>query len=141
MTFSNKIPVVDYENFFPEIRKALSGRKNIIWPDKISWFAKSSGTTNDKSKYIPVTEESLRINHFRAGKDMLASYIINNKKTKLFDGLSLALGGSRQITPYEKNNKIFTGDISAVLLRNLPIWAQKLRTPNLEIAMMPEWRF
>ena len=139
VTFSNKIPVVDYENFFPEIRKALSGRKNIIWPDKISWFAKSSGTTNDKSKYIPVTEESLRINHFRAGKDMLASYIINNKNTKLFDGLSLALGGSRQITPYEKNNKIFTGDISAVLLRNLPIWAQKLRTPNLEIAMMPEW--
>ena len=136
--FSKKIPVVDYEDFFPQIRKALSGRENIIWPGKICWFAKSSGTTNDKSKYIPVSEESLRINHFRSGKDLLASYIINNKKTKLFDGLSLALGGSRQITPY-KNNKIFTGDISAVLLRNLPIWAQKLRTPNLEVAMMPEW--
>ena len=74
--FSESVPVVNYEEFYPEIKKVLSGEENVLWPEKIKWFAKSSGTTNDKSKYIPVSEESLRINHFRSGKDLLASYII-----------------------------------------------------------------
>ena len=136
--YKNNIPVVNYEEFFPEIRKVLSGAENIIWPKNFKWFAKSSGTTNDKSKFIPVSEDSLKKNHFRSGKDLLSQYI-NNNTSSVFDGYSVALGGSRQLAPYEKNKKIFVGDISAVLLKNLPFWAQTIRTPKLGIAMMPEW--
>ena len=136
--FKNKIPVVNYEEFFPEIKKVLLGDENIIWPERFRWFAKSSGTTNDKSKFIPVSDESLKNNHLKSGKDLLSQYI-NKNSSNLFDGYSVALGGSRQLAPYEKNKKIFVGDISAVLLKNLPYWAKTIRTPKLGIAMMPEW--
>ena len=137
--FSEQIPVVNYEEFFPEIDKVLHGKKNIIWPGKIRWFAKSSGTTNDKSKFIPVSQKSLDANHFKAGRDLLSVYFSNYKNSNLFDGLGLALGGSKQIAPYAKNNNIFTGDISAILLKTLPFWAKKMRTPNIEVALMPDW--
>ena len=136
--FKNNIPVVNYEDFFPEISKVLSGAENIIWPEKFKWFAKSSGTTNDKSKFIPVSDESLKKNHLSSGKDLLSQYI-NNNSSGIFDGYSVALGGSRQLVPHEKNKNIFVGDISAVLLKNLPFWAQSMRTPSLDVAMMPDW--
>jgi len=136
--FKNNIPVVNYEDFFSEISKVLSGAENIIWPEKFKWFAKSSGTTNDKSKFIPVSDESLKKNHLSSGKDLLSQYI-NNYSSGIFDGYSVALGGSRQLVPHEKNKNIFVGDISAVLLKNLPFWAQSMRTPNLDVAMMPDW--
>tara|TARA_B100002051_G_scaffold260861_1_gene281779 strand:+ start:1135 stop:2646 length:1512 start_codon:yes stop_codon:yes gene_type:complete len=137
--YSAIVPVVDYEDYFKNIKMVLEGKTNIIWPSKIKWFAKSSGTTNDVSKFIPVSEESLNLNHMKAGKDLLSVYLKNNKKSKLFDGLALALGGSKQITPFDKKKQIFTGDISAILLKNLPFWASYLRTPSINIALMPEW--
>ena len=137
--FNNQVPVVNYEEFFPQVEKVLSGDSNIIWPGKIKWFAKSSGTTNDKSKFIPVSSMSLEQNHLKAGRDLLSVYLGNYKKSNLFDGLALALGGSKQLAPYKKNKDVFTGDISAILLKNLPFWAKMLRTPNIDIALMPDW--
>ncbi len=137
--FSAKVPLVEYEDFSVEIKKVLRGEKNVIWPDKINWFAKSSGTTSEKSKFIPVSNISLRKNHYKSGQDLLAQYINNYKKSKLFDGYSLALGGSKQITPYSSKSQIFTGDISAVLLKNLPFWARTYRTPSIDVALNPEW--
>ena len=137
--YSAKVPIVNYEDFFEKIKSVLNGDKNVIWPEEITWFAKSSGTTNDVSKFIPVSKESLDLNHLKAGRDLLSVYLKNNKKSKLFDGLALALGGSKQITPYDDKKKIFTGDISAILLKNLPFWASYLRTPSIDVALMPEW--
>ena len=137
--YSKKVPIVNYEDFFKKIKRVLNGDKNVIWSEEITWFAKSSGTTNDVSKFIPVSKESLDLNHLKAGRDLLSVYLKNNKKSKLFDGLALALGGSKQITPYDDKKKIFTGDISAILLKNLPFWASYLRTPSIDIALMPEW--
>ena len=137
--YSSIVPIVDYEDFFNKIKKTLNGNDNVIWPDKIKWFAKSSGTTNDVSKFIPVSQQSLDLNHMKAGRDLLSVYLKNNPKSKLFDGLALALGGSRQLTPFDKSQQIFIGDISAILLKNLPSWASYLRTPNIDIALMPEW--
>ena len=137
--YSSKVPVVDYEDFFVHIKKILDGEKNTIWPGQIKWLAKSSGTTNDVSKFIPVSQDSLDFNHMKAGRDLLSVYLRNNKKSKLFDGLALALGGSKQITPFDEKKKIFTGDISAILLKNLPAWASYLRTPKMDLALMPEW--
>ena len=138
-SFSAQVPLVEYEDFSVEIKKVLRGEKNVIWPDEINWVAMSSGTTNDKSKFIPVSDVSLKKNHYKSGQDLLAQYISNNKKTNLFDGYSLVLGGSRQVTPYSPNPQIFTGDISAVLLKNLPFWARVFRTPSIEVALNPEW--
>ena len=104
--YSSKVPVVDYEDFFVHIKKILDGEKNTIWPGQIKWFAKSSGTTNDVSKFIPVSQDSLDFNHMKAGRDLLSVYLRNNKKSKLFDGLALALGGSKQITPFDEKKKI-----------------------------------
>ena len=137
--FSTQVPLVEYEDFSVEIKKVLRGEKSVIWPDVIKWFAMSSGTTNDKSKFIPVSDISLSKNHFKSGQDLLAQYVFNNKKSNLFDGYSLVLGGSRQVTPYSPNPQIYTGDISAVLLKNLPVWARAFRTPSIEVALNPEW--
>ncbi len=136
-SFSSKVPAVSYEEFYPILSLILKGEKNVSWPGRIKWFAKSSGTTNDKSKYIPVSSEALKEGHFKAGKDLLSVYLNNYSNSKLFTGKSLAVGGSRQISPLDNN--MFTGDISAVLLKNLPVWAQGQRTPPLDIALMGEW--
>ena len=137
--FSESVPVVNYEEFYPEIKKVLSGEENVLWPEKIKWFAKSSGTTNDKSKFIPVSQMALNQGHYKAGFDMLSIYLDNYNSSNLFDGKSLALGGSKQINPIGNDERLFTGDISAVLLKNLPFWARLFRTPDLDVAMMSEW--
>ena len=131
------MPAVSYEEFYPILSLILKGEQNVSWPGRIKWFAKSSGTTNDKSKYIPVSSEALKEGHYKAGKDLLSVYLNNYSNSKLFTGKSLAIGGSRQISPLDNN--MFTGDISAVLLKNLPVWAQGQRTPPLDIALMGEW--
>jgi len=135
--FASRIPPLAYEEFFPIISKMLQGESNISWPGKIKWFAKSSGTTNDKSKFIPVSYEALNFNHFNAGKDLLAIHLNNHPDSKIFTGKSLAIGGSKQISPLDNN--IFTGDISAVLIKNLPVWARFFRTPSMKIALMSDW--
>ena len=110
--FSNKVPIFSYEQFADKIELARKGEDNIFWSSKIKWFAKSSGTTNAKSKFIPVSDESLEDCHYAAGKDLLCMYLNNNPDSQLFTGKSLRLGGSK--SPYEKNGT-FYGDLSQVV--------------------------
>jgi len=138
-SFAETVPIVSYEELYPQIKKILAGEQNILWPEKIKWVAKSSGTTNDKSKYIPVSQTSLDEGHYKAGADLLSIYLNNYTHSNLFDGKALALGGSKQINPVGRSKRLFTGDISALLLKNLPFWVEFFRTPGLAVAMMPEW--
>ena len=135
-TFKERIPSFTYEEFFPIINKTINGNQNIFWPEKIKWFAQSSGTTNSKSKFIPVSNSSLDNCHFKGGKDMLCLYLNNNENSNMFLGKSLRLGGSRKI--YENNDHYF-GDLSAILIDNLPVWAELISTPNNEISLMDKW--
>ena len=135
-TFSNRVPITTYEDFYPLIKRSIQGEKNIFWSEPIKWFAQSSGTTNSISKYIPVSGETLEKCHFQAGKDALCLYINNNENSNLFSGKSLRLGGSKKL--YEDNNHFF-GDLSAILIDNLPIWAEMVSTPNNEISLMNKW--
>ena len=135
-TFSERIPSFTYEEYFPIINKTINGKQNIFWPEKIRWFAQSSGTTNSKSKFIPVSNSSLDNCHFKWGKDMLCLYLNNNENSNMFLGKSLRLGGSKKI--YENNDHYF-GDLSAILIDNLPVWAELISTPNNEISLMDKW--
>jgi hypothetical protein len=135
--FRQRVPVSDYESLKPYIIRLRQGEQNLLWCSDIKWFAKSSGTTNDKSKFIPVSAEALEECHFKGGKDMLSIYCNNNPETVLFDGKGLAMGGSHQISDF--NNESYYGDLSAIIIQNLPWWAEFLRTPNLAITLMDEW--
>jgi hypothetical protein len=137
--FKERVPIVTYEKLYPYIERIMRGEQNILWPSEIRWFAKSSGTTNARSKFIPVSQEALDNCHYKGGKDMIAIYANNNPDTKLFTGKGLAIGGSHQNNPLNKNANSFYGDISAVIMKNLPFWAQYARTPGLDIALMDEW--
>ena len=135
-TFAERLPIVSYEDIEPIITRARKGEHNIFWPTPIKWFAKSSGTTNAKSKFIPVSAESLEDCHFKAGKDMLSLYINNNEDSKLFRGKSLRLGGSKKL--YQNNNTFF-GDLSAIIIDNMPFWAEMSSTPSNKVSLMEEW--
>lgn len=136
--FKNRVPINTYDDLKPYIDRLRKGEQNILWNSNIKWFAKSSGTTNDKSKFIPVSVEALEECHFKGGKDMLSIYCNNNPNTHIFDGKGLAMGGSHKIS--EINNELYyDGDLSAILMHNLPFWAEFCRVPNMEIALMHEW--
>ncbi len=135
-TFKKRIPINKYEHIEPFIERARKGEQNIFWPTPIKWFAKSSGTTNAKSKFIPVSNEALEDCHFKAGKDMLSFYFNNNEDSKLFKGKSLRLGGSKEI--YEDTDTFF-GDLSAIIIDNLPFWAEMSSTPSHKVSLMSEW--
>jgi hypothetical protein len=137
--FARQVPVHDYTQLTPYIEETMRGNQNILWPSEIVWFSKSSGTTSSRSKFIPVSQESLEDCHLKGGKDMLSLYINNYPETKLFTGKSLTIGGSNQVNNFDENQNSFYGDISAVIMQNLPMWAQFARTPSLEIALMSEW--
>ncbi|WP_375585152.1 GH3 auxin-responsive promoter family protein [Cyclobacterium xiamenense] len=137
--FNRWVPIHDYEAMMPYIEQTMKGEQNVIWPTPIHWFSKSSGTTSSRSKFIPVSPESLEECHFKGGKDMLSLYVTNYPNTKLFTGKSLTIGGSLQTNPLDYNKSSSYGDISAVIMRNLPKWAQLARTPSLEVALMSEW--
>ncbi len=134
--FAEKVPIKQYESIEPLIERSRKGEQNIFWPTYIKWFAKSSGTTNAKSKFIPVSDEALEDCHFKAGKDMLCLYFNNNKDAQLFTGKGLRLGGSSAV--YEDNNSYF-GDLSAIIIENLPFWADYSSAPKLETALISEW--
>ena len=135
-SFSKKVPVTSYEEFYPKIKRSIEGEDNIFWGSEIKWYAQSSGTTNSKSKYIPVSKESLEDCHYKAGKDVLCLYMNNNENSNLFSGKSLRLGGSRKILNEGDN---YFGDLSAILIDNLPLWAEMMSTPNSEISLMNKW--
>lgn len=135
--FKERVPIQNYDTLKPYIERMLQGEQNILWPSEIKWFAKSSGTTNDRSKFIPVSEEALEECHFKGGKDMLSIYCNNRPDAQMFTGKSLVLGGSHQINQLCED--IHYGDLSAVLIKNLPIWAEHYRTPDMSIALMDNY--
>ncbi|RKR14069.1 GH3 auxin-responsive promoter [Maribacter vaceletii] len=135
-TFRERVPIVSYEEVQPIIERTRKGEQNLFWPTSINWFAKSSGTTNAKSKFIPVSSEALEDCHYKSGKDLLCLYLNNNENSQLFTGKSLRLGGSKEI--YEDNGSFF-GDLSAILIDNMPLWAEFSSTPSNKVSLMSEW--
>jgi hypothetical protein len=135
-TFADRVPISTYEELQPLIERTRKGEQNVFWETPIKWFAKSSGTTDAKSKFIPVSNEALEDCHYKGSKDLLCLYLNNNEDSQLFLGKSLRLGGSAQI--YEDNNTFF-GDLSAILIENMPIWAEFSSTPSNRISLMCEW--
>ncbi|MEP2773762.1 MAG: GH3 auxin-responsive promoter family protein [Fulvivirga sp.] len=137
--YRERVPIHSYEQLFPYIERLMRGEQNILWPSEVTWFAKSSGTTNARSKFIPVTQEALDDCHFKGGKDLISIYVNNYPETKMFTGKGLTIGGSHQINEYDPNENSYYGDVSAVIMQNLPLWAQLIRTPKLDVALMDKW--
>jgi hypothetical protein len=135
--FRKRIPLQDYNSLKPYIEKIKKGEQQILWPGEIRWFAKSSGTSGDKSKFIPLSTESLEECHFKGGKDMLSIYCSNFPETRLFTGKSLTLSGSLRNTGEWMRG--FEGDLSALIVQNLPLLAELARTPSAEIALLENW--
>jgi hypothetical protein len=135
--FQQRVPLNSYDTLKPYIDRLRGGEQQLLWNSDINWFAKSSGTTAGKSKFIPVSPESLEECHYKAGKDMFALYLNNHPDSNLFDGRSLGMGGSHYIS--ETNSDMFYGDVSAILIQNLPFWAEFLRVPSLDVALMDKW--
>lgn len=134
--FAERVPIQHYEEIQPLIERTRLGEQFVFWNSPVKWFAKSSGTTNAKSKFIPVSNEALQDCHYKGSKDLLCMYLNNNEDSQLFTGKSLRLGGSSQI--YEDNNSFF-GDLSAILIENMPIWAEFSSTPSNKTSLMSEW--
>lgn len=137
--FQNQVPVCTYEQLYPHIAQSLQGTPQVLWPTPIKWFAKSSGTTNDRSKYIPVSAEALEEGHYKAGKDMLSIYLANNPESQLAQGKSLAMAGSLYSNSFSPGSTTQYGDVSAVIMRNLPFWAKWVSTPGIDITLMENW--
>jgi hypothetical protein len=137
--FTTRVPTYTYEQLYPYIERVLKGERNVLWPTPTEWFAKSSGTTNANSKFIPVSPEALQEGHYKAGKDMLAFYINNYPDNQLATGKSVGLGGSLYPNDLNPGSDTRYGDVSAVLMKNLPFWAQWSRTPDLAVALMDQW--
>ncbi|MEH6777670.1 GH3 auxin-responsive promoter family protein [Maribacter arcticus] len=135
-TFKERLPIVSYEQIEPIIERTRKGEQNLFWPTKVKLFAKSSGTTNAKSKFIPVSSEALEDCHYKSSKDLLCLYLNNNENSQLFTGKSLRLGGSKEL--YEDNGSLF-GDLSAILIDNMPLWAEYSSTPSNKVSLMSEW--
>lgn len=135
--FKNRVPLQDYEDVKHYIERLRLGETNLLWPSEIRWFAKSSGTTSDKSKFIPVSDEALEDCHMKGGKDVMAIFCHNVPDNTVFDGKGLVLGGSHKVSEF--NNKANFGDLSAILLQNFPWWGEFFRTPDLSLALLDDW--
>ncbi len=135
--FKERVPITDYDSFKPWIDRMMRGEQNLLWPSHVKWFSKSSGTTSDVSKFIPMTEESIQDNHFKVSIDLLTWYCAQYENSKIFDGKGLILGGSHQINHFNEFSSY--GDLSAVLMQNMSFLAQFYRTPDLTIALMDDW--
>ena len=137
-TFAERVPIKNYDGWQDAIERSRSGEQNIFWPTTIKWYAKSSGTSRSKSKFIPVSMQSLEDCHYAASKDLLCMYFNNNEESKLFTGKSLRLGGSKKL--YKENGTI-SGDLSAILIDNMPFWAEFSSTPSNKVSLMSDWEF
>lgn len=135
--FKQKVPLQEYNDVEPYINTMMQGEENVLWNTPVFWFAKSSGTSSAKSKFIPISDESLQQNHFKASKDVLSNYYKFFPSSNLLTGKGLVVGGSHQIS--KLNNDIQFGDLSAVLMQNTPFWGQWIRTPELSVALLDEW--
>jgi GH3 auxin-responsive promoter len=136
-SFKQAVPIHEYDDLKPYIQRIMAGEQNILWNTPVYWFAKSSGTTADKSKFIPISEESLEEGHYKAAKDVLTMYYLFNPDSDMLTGKGLVLGGSHTIS--QMNDEVQYGDLSAVLIQNSPFWGHWLRTPDISIALMDEW--
>jgi flagellin-like hook-associated protein FlgL len=135
--FKRNVPIQEYDDVKPYIERMMNGEENVLWNTPVNWFAKSSGTTSAKSKFIPISEESLTDNHFKGSKDVLTTYYENFPSSDLLTGKALVIGGSHQLSKVKDD--IQFGDLSAILMQNSPFWGQWLRTPELSIALLDEW--
>ncbi|HEX2606439.1 MAG TPA: GH3 auxin-responsive promoter family protein, partial [Flavisolibacter sp.] len=135
--YKKQVPVQEYDDLKPHIERMMKGEENILWNTPVTWFAKSSGTTSEKSKFIPVSEESLKDNHYRASKDVLSFYYGAHPDSDLLTGKGLVIGGSHQI--HQAHEEIHYGDLSAVIVQNSPFWSNWIRTPDMSIILMDEW--
>ena len=135
--FKKNVPIHEYDDMKPYVERMMQGEENVLWNTPIAWFAKSSGTTSNKSKFIPISNESLNDNHYQGSKDVLTTYYKNFPSSDLLTGKGLVIGGSHQISKI--NDDIQYGDLSAVLMQNSPFWGQWLRTPELSVALLDEW--
>lgn len=137
--YKKAVPIHTYDTIKPYIQRVMEGQQNVLWNTPIKWFAKSSGTTADKSKFIPVTVESLDECHYRSGRDVLTLYYNNFPDSDLLTGKSLVIGGSHQVNKLSEDSDSYFGDLSAVMLQNMPFYGNMIRTPDLSIALMDEW--
>lgn len=135
--FKQQVPISDYPDLQPWIERIMAGEQQVLWPSEITWFAKSSGTTSAKSKFIPVSKESLDDCHFKAGRDLMAIYCLRYPDTHVFSGRGLVMGGSHQVNKLSEGTRY--GDVSAVMMQNMPMAARFIRTPDLSIALMDDW--
>lgn len=135
--FARQIPLITYEELKGDVERMRRGEKNLTWPEAIRWFAKSSGTTNDKSKFIPVSTEAMQKCHYQGGKDCVALYLRNNPNSRFFSGKGLILGGSHNVNNF--SNRSYFGDLSAVLIQNTSPLVELIRTPSRKIALMEHW--
>jgi hypothetical protein len=136
-TYKNRVPIQHYEDVKPYVDQLIQGSNNLLWPTDINWFAKSSGTTSDRSKFIPVSREALEDCHYKGGKDLLALYYHNNPKSKLYAGKSLVVGGSSAVNEFREDS--YSGDLSAIIIKNLPLWVEFRRVPEKTIALLDNW--
>jgi len=134
--FKERVPIQTYDTLKPYIERMLKGEQNILWPSPIKWFAKSSGTTADRSKFIPVSQEALEDCHYTGGKDLISIYCHNRPDNNVFEGKGLVLGGSHQINELGKTS---SGDLSAIIVQNLPFWAEYHRFPDIELTLNPNF--
>ena len=135
--FRTQLPISTYDDIKPWIFRAREGEVDVLWPGEVSWFAKTSGTTTDRSKVLPVTNESLHSNHFKGGRDLLAMFCEEKSKAKLYTGKHLIIGGSSALHPSRSGS--YTGDLSAIIINNLPFWVESRRTPSRDVAMLEDW--
>lgn len=135
--YKERVPIQDYSSLKPYVDRMFKGEQNILWPTEIKWFAKSSGTTSDRSKFIPVSVEALEDCHYQGGKDMLSVYCHNRPDTKIMTGKSVVLGGSSQIIGIDSDH--YYGDLSSIIIRNLPKWAEIKRTPGINVCLNPDF--
>ncbi len=135
--FKQRVPVQSYESLHPYIERLMRGEQNLLWPTEVKWFAKSSGTTSARSKYIPVSREALDDCHYKGGKDLVACYYHNNPDAAPYSGKTLSMGGSSTVNEFRSDS--YTGDLSAIILKNLPIWAELKRIPNKSTALLENW--
>ncbi len=136
--FKQQIPIRDYEAHKPYIQQMMQGQKNILWPGAIKWFSRSSGTTSDRSKYIPLSKENLTKCHLKGSHSMIAMWFYSNPNTQIFrSAKGIIMGGD--LSPFDQKAKTYVGDVSAIMIKNMPSYARYFLAPNLATALIKDW--
>lgn len=137
--FAQRVPCISYEDIRPDVNRMIAGERDILWPGRCRWYAQSSGTSGGKSKYIPVTDESLRLNHYRGAEDSVSHYIAANPSTRMFAGKGMILGGSFANELHGLPGNVHVGDLSATLIERITPLANLVRVPSKRIALLSDW--